>query len=151
MNQGRKFGINFQQFQYYTAAPIHSLIQQCMLGSFSNSNSNLAQEIRRRIRRDESRGEGESLLLLLQQIVLVLIHILSSIYSNTMFACLFAAYLLWNGWTNLANFFLLAPSWSGGGFQCEEFQIWDSVFLDETRSPSGFLGNQKEWRQRFSA
>ena len=33
-----------------------------------------------------------------------------------MFACVFAAYLLRNGWTDLAKLFLLAPSWSQDGF-----------------------------------
>ena len=42
-------------------------------------------------------------------------------YINTMFACVYAcvlvAYLLQNGWTNLAKPFLLALSWSQDGFR----------------------------------
>ena len=63
-------------------------------------------------------------------------------------------YLLRNGWTDLAKFFLLALSWSRDGFWPKKFRIQDPVFPDKTGSPrrsgdralvpeSTFVGNQK--------
>ena len=42
-----------------------------------------------------------------------------------------AAYLLQNGWTDLAKLFLLAPSESGGGFWPKKFLIRDPVFPEK--------------------
>ena len=51
--------------------------------------------------------------------------------------CMFAAYLLQNSWTNLAKLFLLAPSWSQGGFRPKKFWIWDPVFQEIQKNNFG--------------
>ena len=52
-----------------------------------------------------------------------------------MFACVFVLYLLRNGWTDLANLLLLAPSWSRDGFQPNKFRILDRDFLEIRKNP----------------
>ena len=49
-----------------------------------------------------------------------------------MFVCMLAAYLLRNGWTNLAKLFLLALSWSQDGF------------MPKKDPGSGFSGNLEQ-------
>ena len=64
---------------------------------------------------------------------------LSLLYSNTMFACLYVCmlitYLLQNGWTDLAKLFLLAPSWSRDGFRPKKFRIRDPVYPEIRKNP----------------
>ena len=45
-----------------------------------------------------------------------------------LYVCMFAAYLLRNGRTDLGKLFLLAPSWSRDGFRSKKFRIRDPVF-----------------------
>ena len=59
----------------------------------------------------------------------------SLLYSNTMFACMYVTYLLRNGWTDLANIFLLAPSWSRDGFRPKKFRIRDPDFPEIWKNP----------------
>ena len=47
-----------------------------------------------------------------------------------MFACLFVAYLLLNGWTIWLNFYLLAPSWSRDGFRPKKISDPGSGFSE---------------------
>ena len=48
---------------------------------------------------------------------------------------MFAAYLLRNGWTDLAEIFLLAPSWANLGFRPKKFRIRDPVFPKIRKNP----------------
>ena len=48
--------------------------------------------------------------------------------------CMFAAYLLQNSWTNLAKLFLLAPSWSQGGFRSKNLDLGSSFFGNPEKS-----------------
>ena len=52
-----------------------------------------------------------------------------------MFVCLLAAYLLQNGWTDLAKLFLLAPSWSQDGFRPKKFRIRHPVSPEIRKNP----------------
>ena len=52
-----------------------------------------------------------------------------------MFVCMLVTYLLRNGWTDLAKFFLLAPSWSRDGFRLKKFRIRDPVFPEIRKNP----------------
>ena len=52
-----------------------------------------------------------------------------------MFVCVFAAYLLRNGCTDLAKLFLFALSWSRGGFRPKKIRIWDPVFPEIQKNP----------------
>ena len=45
------------------------------------------------------------------------------------------AYLLRNGWTDLAKLFLLAPSWSRDGFRPKKIRIRDPVFPEIRKNP----------------
>ena len=50
--------------------------------------------------------------------------------------CMLVAYLLRNGWTDLAKLFLLAPSWSRDGFRPKKFRIRDPVFPEIRKNPN---------------
>ena len=51
-----------------------------------------------------------------------------------LYVCVLAAYLLRNGWTDLAQRFLLALSWSRGGFRPKKIWIRDLIFEVEGQS-----------------
>ena len=51
------------------------------------------------------------------------------------YVCMLAAYLLRNGWTDLAKLFLLAPSRSRDGFRSKKFRIRDPDFPEIRKNP----------------
>ena len=59
------------------------------------------------------------------------------------------AYLRPNGWTDLAELFLLAPSWSRDGFIQKKFRIRDPVF-PKIRKKLILAGNYNLFLQKFS-
>ena len=69
-----------------------------------------------------------------------------------MFACLLvcmlAAYLLRNGWTDLAKLFLLAPSWSRDGFR--PINLDPGSGFSENPEKTILVGNSKIFLQKSS-
>ena len=58
---------------------------------------------------------------------------------------MYVAYLLRNGWTDLAKLFFLAPSWSRDGFRAKKFRIRDLFGLKPSHDQDG--ANKKKFSQ----